>query len=171
MAELGKRGLTFDGWLYHTQLDEFLALARAVPEVTMVLDHVGGPIGVGPYAGKRDEVFAQWKSSMAEIARCPNVVVKLGGLGMRMFGFDVQSGRHPPSSEALAHAWRPYIETCIELFGPDRGMFESNFPVDKGTCSYGVLWNAFKRIAEHHSADEKTALFSGTAARVYRVAV
>ncbi|HEX2215631.1 MAG TPA: amidohydrolase family protein, partial [Xanthobacteraceae bacterium] len=168
---LAQRGLSFDAWLYHTQLPDLLDLARAFPDTTIVLNHVGGAIGVGPYAGKRDEVFAQWKASIAALASCPNMNVKLGGLGMRLFGFEVHSGRRPPSSEQLAEAWRPYIETCIETFGCERAMFESNFPVDKGTCSYGVLWNAFKRIAKDFSPAEKTALFSGTAARVYRVAV
>jgi L-fuconolactonase len=170
-AELAPRKLSFDAWLYHTQLDELLDLARAFPETTIVLNHVGGVIGVGPYAGKRDEVFAGWKASIAALAQCPNVNVKLGGLGMRMFGFDVHKGERAPTSEQLAAAWRPHIETCIAAFGPERCMFESNFPVDKGTCSYGVLWNAFKRVAQGCSAADKAALFSGTAARVYRIDV
>lgn len=169
--ELGKRGLSFDAWLYHPQLPELIDLARAFPDTPIVLNHVGGPIGVGPYAGKRDEVFADWKASIDTLARCPNVVVKLGGLGMRMFGFDVADGARPPTSEQLARAWRPYIEACIAAFGPERAMFESNFPVDKGTCAYGVLWNALKRIAEKYSAAEKAALFSRTAARVYRISL
>ncbi len=170
-AELAPRNLSFDAWLYHTQLDELLDLARAFPETTIVLNHVGGVIGVGPYAGKRDGVFAVWRTAIDALAQCPNVNVKLGGLGMRMFGFDVHTGERPPTSEQLAVAWRPYIETCIAAFGPGRCMFESNFPVDKGACSYGVLWNAFKRIAERYAPDEKAALFGGTAARIYRIAM
>ncbi|MCC7348201.1 MAG: amidohydrolase family protein [Variibacter sp.] len=170
-AALAPRGLSFDAWLYHTQLAELTELARAFPDTTVVLNHIGGPIGVGPYADKRDETFAEWKRLIGELARCPNVVVKVGGLGMRMFGFDVHAGARPPSSEQLAAAWRRHIETAIAAFGPRRAMFESNFPVDKGTCSYGVLWNAFKRIAKDYSEDEKHALFFGTAARVYRVEV
>jgi L-fuconolactonase len=114
-------------------------------------------------------VFTEWKKSVAELARCPNVHVKLGGLGMRLFGFDVHTGDLPPSSEQLATLWRPYIETCIEAFGVDRAMFESNFPVDKGSGSYQIFWNAFKRIAQGCSASDKTALFSGTASRFYRL--
>jgi predicted TIM-barrel fold metal-dependent hydrolase len=162
-------GLSFDAWMYHTQLDELTVVAQAHPDATIVLNHVGGAIGIGPYAGRRDEVFAEWRQSIVELARCPNVHIKLGGLGMRLFGFDVHSYAQPPSSEQLAQAWRPYIETCIEQFGPRRAMFESNFPVDKGSCSYQSLWNAFKRITAGMSNADKQALFSGTATRVYRL--
>ena len=168
-ARLHPLGLSFDAWMYFTQLGELIDLTRAFPATPIVLDHVGGAIGIGPYAGKRDEVFAEWKKSIGELARCPNVHVKLGGLGMRLFGFDVHTGAMPPGSEQLATLWRPYIETCIEAFGPQRAMFESNFPVDKGGGSYHVFWNAFKRIAAGCSAAEKTALFAGTATRFYRL--
>jgi predicted TIM-barrel fold metal-dependent hydrolase len=168
-SRLHPLGLSFDAWMYFTQLGELVDLARAFPETPIVLNHVGGAIGIGPYAGKRDQVFSEWKSRIEELARCPNVSVKLGGLGMRLFGFDVHAGELPPSSEQLAQAWRPYIETCIAAFGPNRAMFESNFPVDKGSGSYHVFWNAFKRIAGGASADEKTALFSGTASKFYRL--
>ena len=156
-TRLAPLGLSFDAWMYHTQLGELVDLARAYPQTPIVLDHVGGPIGLGPYAGRRDE------------AGCLNVHIKLGGLGMRLFGFDVHEKELPPSSEQLAAAWRPYIETCIAAFGPERAMFESNFPVDKGSGSYQIFWNAFKRIAAGSSADEKAALFSGTASRFYRL--
>jgi predicted TIM-barrel fold metal-dependent hydrolase len=168
-ARLASLGLSFDAWMYHTQLDELVDLARACPETQIVLDHVGGPIGLGPYAGKRDEVFTAWSSRIRELAACPNVHIKLGGLGMRMFGFTHHLGEVPPGSEELAAAWRPYIDTCIAAFGPQRAMFESNFPVDKGSCSYHVLWNAFKRITAGCSQAEKTALFSGTATKFYRL--
>jgi predicted TIM-barrel fold metal-dependent hydrolase len=168
-AKLSPLGLSFDAWMYHTQLDELIDLARAFPATQIVLDHVGGPIGLGPYTGKRDEVFAVWSGKMRELATCPNVHIKLGGLGMRMFGFEVHGGDLPPSSEQLAALWKPYIETCIEAFGVNRAMFESNFPVDKGGGSYHVFWNAFKRLAAGYSADEKAALFSGTASRFYRL--
>jgi L-fuconolactonase len=168
-ARLHLLGLSFDAWMYFTQLGELVDLARAFPETPIVLDHVGGAIGIGPYAGRRDAVFAEWKQSIGELARSPNVRVKLGGLGMRLFGFDVHTGATPPSSEQLATLWRPYIETCIEAFGPQRAMFESNFPVDKGGGSYHVFWNAFKRLAQGCSAAEKTALFSGTASKFYRL--
>jgi L-fuconolactonase len=168
-ARLAPLGLGFDAWLYHTQLGDLVDLARAFPDTLIVLDHVGGPIGLGRYAGRRDEVFALWRARIGELAACPNVYIKLGGLGMRMFGFTVHTHEMPPSSEELAAAWRPYIEAGIAAFGPDRAMFESNFPVDKGSCSYHVLWNAFKRIAAGCSAAEKTALFSGTAKKFYRL--
>jgi L-fuconolactonase len=168
-ARLHPLGLSFDAWMYHTQLGELVDLARAFPETPIVLDHVGGPIGLGPYAGKRDEVFAEWRGRIAELAGCPNVHIKLGGLGMRLFGFDLHEGELPPSSEQLAAAWRPYVETCIAAFGADRCMFESNFPVDKGSGSYQVFWNAFKRIAAGCSTSEKAALFAGTASRFYRL--
>jgi len=162
-------GLTFDAWMYHTQLGELIAVGRAVPGATIILNHVGGALGIGPYAGRRDEVFAEWRNSIRELAQNPNVHIKLGGLGMRLFGFDVHRGALPPSSQQLADAWCPYIESCIEAFGPSRAMFESNFPVDKGSCSYQVLWNAFKRIAAGASPEDKRALFSETATRVYRL--
>jgi predicted TIM-barrel fold metal-dependent hydrolase len=144
-------------------------LARAFPQTTVVLDHAGGPFVIGPYAGRREEAFTQWRDGMYEVANCPNVYVKLGGLGMKLIGFAFHENDLPPASQDLENAWRPYIETCIEAFGPQRSMFESNFPVDKGTCSYQVLWNAFKRLAATYSADEKTALFSGTASKAYRL--
>ncbi|MDR2983389.1 MAG: amidohydrolase family protein [Nocardiopsaceae bacterium] len=170
IARLGKLDLSLDTWLYHTQIPELVDLARAFPAQPIVLDHVGGAIGLGRYAGKRDEVFTAWTAAIRELAACPNVFIKLGGLGMRMFGFNVHEQAEPPSSETLAGLWRPYIETCIAAFGVKRAMFESNFPVDKGSGSYQVFWNAFKRIAAGCSADEKAALFSGTARRFYRLA-
>ncbi len=170
-AQLAPLGLSFDAFMYHTQLADVLDLARAFPETPIVLNHVGGPIGLGRYKGKRDAVFADWSARIRELASCPNVHVKLGGLGMRLLGFDVHEGELPPSSEQLAAAWRPYIETCITAFGADRAMFESNFPVDKGSYGYGVFWNACKRLAQGASASEKASLFHGAASRVYRLGV
>jgi L-fuconolactonase len=164
---LGRMGLTLDIWAYHTQLPLVLALARAAPETTIILDHVGGPLGTGPFRGKRAEVFPVWRHSLRAIAALSNVNVKLGGLAMHVNGFDFQDNPLPPSSQQMADAWQPYMETCIEAFGPARCMFESNFPVDKGMCSYAVLWNAFKRLAAGASEAERHALFAGTAARVY----
>lgn len=170
VAQLGALGLTYEAWQYHPQLKEVTALARAVPQTTMILNHCGGPLGIGPYAGKADEVFATWKADLRELAGCPNVVVKLGGLGMDIGPFVAHMKRAiPPSSTEIAAAWKPWIEACIEAFGPDRCMFESNFPVDKLSTGYAVLWNAFKRLAAGASTGEKTALFSGTAKRVYRL--
>jgi predicted TIM-barrel fold metal-dependent hydrolase len=166
---LAGHGLPLDVWCYHTQLPHVVALSRAVPELTVVVDHVGGPLGIGPFAGRQAEVFPEWKQRMLDLAELPNVVVKLGGLTMYVGGFDFHRNPKPPDSAQLAKTWQPYIETCIEAFGADRCMFESNFPVDKGMCSYRVLWNALKRLASGAGASEKTALFSGTAARVYRL--
>ena len=168
-ACLAPLGLSFDAWLFHPQIGELADLARAFPDTKIVLDHCGGPIGVGGYANRRDEIFAGWKTSIQEIAKCRNVVVKLGGLAMKLLGYDFHLRPRPPSSEDAAAAWRPYIETCIEAFGPERCMFESNFPPDKGQCSYQVIFNAFKRIAAPCSEPEKTALFSKTAADFYRL--
>src|ERR1019366_3447235 len=168
-SRLAKLGLTFEGWCYHPQLGEIADLARAFPDTTIILNHVGGFLGVGPYASRRAEEFAKWQASIRELAKCPNVVVKLGGLGMLIFGFDLHLHDDPPSSEVLAATWKPFIETCIEAFGVDRCMYESNFPVDKQSCDYTACCNAFKRLSAGASAAEKKALFSGTAARVYRV--
>ena len=168
-ACLAPLGLSFDAWLFHPQIGELADLARAFPDTGIVLDHCGGPIGVGSYANRREEIFANWKASIQDIAKCPNVVVKLGGLAMRLLGYDFDRRPKPPSSEDAAAAWRPYIETCIEAFGAGRCMFESNFPPDKGQCSYQVIFNAFKRIAAQYSEPEKTALFSGTATEFYRL--
>lgn len=168
-ACLAPLGLSFDAWVYHPQLADLVDLARAFPGTKIVLNHVGGPIGLGRYKGKRDAVFADWSARIRELAACPNVYVKLGGMGMRMFGFDFHEGALPPSSEQLAAAWRPYVETCIAAFGPSRAMFESNFPVDKGSYGYGAYWNACKRLAQGASASEKADLFHGSASRFYRL--
>jgi predicted TIM-barrel fold metal-dependent hydrolase len=168
-SALGQLGLSFDAWVYHPQVHEVLDLARAFPGTTIILDHLGGPAGVGPYSERRAEVFATWKASLSELARCENVFVKMGGLAMRLSGFDFPARELPPSSEALATSFRPYVETAVELFDPGRCMFESNFPIDKGGCSYPVLWNAFKRIVACASLEDKRAMFFGAAARAYRI--
>jgi len=168
-ACLASLDLSFDAWLFHPQLGELADLARAFPDTRIVLDHCGGPVGLGRFAGRREETFAVWKAAIQDIAKCENVVVKLGGLAMRLLGYDFHERPRPPSSEELAAAWRPYVETCIEAFGANRAMFESNFPPDKGQCSYQVIFNAFKRIAASCSEAEKTELFSRTAADFYRL--
>ena len=168
-AKLSALGLSFEAWQYHPQLPEVTDLARAFPETLIVLDHVGGPLGIGPYAGRRDEVFAAWRADIAELAREPNVWVKLGGLGMTICGFEHHKRDVAPGSAELAQAWRPYIETCLEAFGPQRAMFESNFPVDRASCSYANLWNAFKRITAAASTAEKALLYRDTARRFYRL--
>jgi predicted TIM-barrel fold metal-dependent hydrolase len=164
---LARLGHSFDAWVYHPQLDEVTGLADAVPDCKIVLNHCGGVVGINAY--KKDEVFPVWKKSIDALAQRPNVYVKLGGLGMRLCGHEFDKLADPPSSQMLADAWRPYIETCIAAFGPARAMFESNFPVDKGSYSYPVFWNACKLLAEGASAAEKVDLFAGTAKRFYRL--
>jgi L-fuconolactonase len=166
---LSSRKLTFEIWCAHTQLPDAISLARAFPDTTLILDHFGGPIAIGPYAGKRDEVFAVWKTQIDELARCPNVVAKLGGLNMEINGYKWEHRATPPTSTELAEATHSYFNHTINRFGPNRCMFESNFPVDKMSCSYTVLWNSFKRLSKGYSADERTQMFYGTAARVYRL--
>lgn len=168
-AKLGAMGLSFDAWNYHHQIPALTGLARAFPYVTIVLDHFGGPLGIGPYEGKRAEIFAQWKKDIADLAQCPNVVAKLGGINMPVNGFGWHKRPKPATSDELVAATRDYYLYSIEKFGPHRCMFESNFPVDKASCSYAVLWNAFKKIAAGFNADEKAALFHGTAAKAYRL--
>lgn len=168
-AHLAPRQLTFEAWCYHPQIPDVTALARAFPDTTIILDHFGGPLGIGPYAGKQDEVYAQWRASITTLATCPNVVAKLGGINMEVNGFGWHEKPRPPSSQELMEATRPYYEFTIEKFGVERCMFESNFPVDMVTCSYTVLWNSFKRLTTNYSAAEKAALYHDTAARVYRL--
>ena len=168
--ELGKRGMTFDAWLYHPQIPELTDLARAFPDQPIVFDHFGGPLGIGPYAGKRTEILAYWREAVADLARCENVVAKLGGLVMAINGFGFHKNDRPATSEELAAATGEYHRHMIDCFGVDRCMFESNFPVDKVSCSYRVLWNSFKRLTKGFSASEKAALFHDTATRVYLVA-
>jgi L-fuconolactonase len=169
-AQLARLGLSFESWQYHPQLSDAIDLARAFPDTSIILNHVGGVLGVGPYSGRRQEILQTWQRDIKEFAKCPNVSVKLGGIGMTSFGFEFHERAVPPSSEELAAAWRQYIEPCIEAFGVDRCMFESNFPPDKQSCGYTELWNAFKRITAAASSGEKAALYSGTAARVYKLA-
>ncbi len=169
-AHLARLGLSFDAWVLEPQIGEVTDLARAFPDTRIVLDHVGTPLGVASYAGRRAERFGVWAAAIRELAAEPNVFVKLGGLAMAFPGFDTYMAETPATSETLAEDWRPYIETCIEAFGPARAMFESNFPVDFGTCSYAVLWNAFKRITKGASADEKALLYAGAARDFYRLA-
>ena len=168
LAVLNRMGLSFDSWVYHPQLREVAEIAALFPDMTIVLGHVGSPILGGPYRGKRDEVFANWKAGIAEVAQHDNVVVKLGALPIRLPG-GTYDRTMPPGSEEVASAWRPWIETCIEAFGATRCMFESNFPVQRRWCSYQVVWNAFKRMAAAASTEEKAALFAGTATRAYRI--
>jgi L-fuconolactonase len=166
-VHMGRLGLLFEPSVFHPQISDVTDLARAFPDTGIVLNHIGGPITRGRYAKLTEEVFAQWKASMAELAGCPNVYVKLGGLARRTPGVTFNKLDMPPSSEDLARRWKAYIETTIELFGPERCMFESNFPIDKSCYSYRVVWNAFKRICADYSPAEKAALFSESAYRIY----
>ncbi|WP_426153165.1 amidohydrolase family protein [Pseudomonas sp. DC3000-4b1] len=167
LAVVQRMELVLDIWAYHTQLNEVLALARDFPDLVIVIDHLGGPLGAGCYADQRAQVFASWAASLERLAQQPNLRLKLGGLGMKVAGFDLDAAPLPPTSQALSQAWRPYLLTAIDCFGVERCMFESNFPVDKGMVSYGVLWNAFKRTVEDFTESEKDRLFSGTAKDVY----
>ncbi|MEM7346984.1 MAG: amidohydrolase family protein [Chloroflexota bacterium] len=168
VAVINRLGLSLDCWLYHTQLDEVAQLADAHPALTIILNHVGSPILGGPYRGKTDEVFKEWKAAIIRVSQRENVYVKLGALPIRMPSYDGDRSL-PPGSEEVAAAWRPWMETCIDAFGPARSMYESNFPVQKRWCSYQVCWNAFKRISAGASAAEKADLFAGAAARAYRI--
>ena len=168
-AHLHSLGLSFDAWLYHPQIPELVDLARAFPDTQIVLDHLGAPLGVHSYANRRAEVFATWRKNIEMLSSCPNVCVKLGGLGMPVMGFGFETGAEPPSSLTLAKAWRDYFDVCIEAFKPERCMFESNFPVDKQSYSYATLWNAFKRYADSFSHDDVAALFHDTAERIYKL--
>jgi len=162
-------GLAFDASIFHHQVDDVTTLARAVPEANIVLIHFGSPLGYGPYAGKQAEIFTQWRTDMTALATCPNVTVKLGGIMIQHAGFDYGQENAPASSAVLAEIWRPYTETCIELFGAERCMVESNYPVERIGVTYGAIWNTFKRITKDATAAEKAAIFSGTAKRVYRL--
>ncbi len=169
VAELGRRGLTYDSWHYHHQNAEMLELARAVPDTAMILDHFGSPLGVGMYAGRRDEIFDEWAAGITALAACENVVAKLGGLAMPDNGFGWHEADRPPTSDEFVEAQARYYHHTIEAFGPERCMFESNFPVDRFSLSYPVFWNAAKKIAARYSAAERAAMFEGTARRIYGI--
>lgn len=170
VSTLGSMGFSFDAWLLHPQIPELTAMARDLPEVSIVLDHLGGPVGTGSFSDRRAQIFDEWKVSMAELATCPNVTLKVGGIGMEMyFGMGWHEQPEPPSSEVVASYWGDWIRYAIDTFGPDRCMFESNFPVDRSALPYTVLWNAFQIVAQQYSNNEQEQLFSGTATRVYKL--
>ena len=166
-AELGPLGLSFDAWLHFHQIPRLTALARRFPQTLIVLNHCGGVLGTGAY--DRDQTFAAWRSAIADLATCPNVMVKVGGLGMALSGFGFDRGDRPPSSQMLAQAWGKWVDACIAAFGPNRVMFESNFPVDKASTSFRTLWNAFKRLTAGHTAADRHAMLCGTAAQFYQI--
>lgn len=167
--ELDNRNLTFDAWLYHPQIPELTQLARLFPDTTIIFDHFGGPLGVGPYAGQGDAIFEQWCVDVAELAKCANVYPKLGGIVMPINGFGWHKNDRPATSDEIVAATGRYHLKAIELFGPERCMFESNFPVDKASCSYGVLWNAFKKLSANFSESDKQWLFHDTAVKAYKL--
>lgn len=169
LKRLAARGLTYDTITYHHQLPELIELTRAVPEATTVLNHMGFALGVGRFAGRRHEVFAEWRGHLRELAKSPNVYLKVGGLGLPFWGFGFETWDRRPGSDELAEVWKPYVEAAVEAFGADRCMLESNFPPDAQSCDYAELWNALKKIVRDYSEVEQTALFSGTAAKVYRI--
>jgi L-fuconolactonase len=168
-AHLRRYGMSFEGWVYHTHIADVTNLARAFPDIPIVFNHLGGPIGIGSFAGKKDEVFAAWKPAIVELAKCSNVVAKVGGIQMIVNGYGWHERKRPPTSDELLEANRKWYLHTIEQFGPNRCMFESNFPVDKLSCSYTVLWNQFKKLTKGFSADERTAMFHDTAMRTYRL--
>ena len=171
IRRLGQMGLSFDLWMFHPQIDEAVSLADACPDTLIIIDHLAMPLGVGPYATHRREVFEAWRQGLEQLAKRPNLRLKLGGLGMPYAGFDHHFPQTPPSSTELARAWLPFVETACLLFGADRCMFESNFPADAQTCGYGTIWNAFKRLTADWSTAERDMLFSGTARATYRLDV
>lgn len=169
VARLGERGLTFDTWMFHHQIPEYTDLAKAVPDTTMIFDHFGMPIGVGPYADQKEEIFARWKDDVAELSECPNVYAKLGGLAMPDMGFGWNLRDEPPSSDEFATAQSRWYDHAIACFGPERCMFESNFPVDRQSISYRTLWNGLKKIAANYPDADQDLMFSGVAREVYRL--
>jgi L-fuconolactonase len=168
-SQLQPLGLSFDAWMYFDQLPQLTILAQLFPDTRIVLNHIGGPIGIGPYANQREEVFEQWRRHIIELSGCENVCVKLGGMTMTVSGFGWHKLEAPPGSEQLAEAMAPYFQTCIEHFGAQRCMFESNFPVDRASCSYTILWNAFKRVSRAYSASERADLLHDSASEFYRI--
>jgi predicted TIM-barrel fold metal-dependent hydrolase len=171
IAQVYRLGLSFDAWLYYNQLHDVVELARKFPDLPIILNHIGGPLGVGAWEGKIEEVFQAWKPAIAEVATCPNVYVKVGGLGMGyLTGFGWEKRPKPPTSDELVEKNRRWFEHTIEVFTPNRSMFESNFPPDKESSSYTVVWNHFKKFSKQYTKDERTAMFHDVALRVYRLA-
>jgi predicted TIM-barrel fold metal-dependent hydrolase len=168
-AQLEPLGLSFDAWCYYTQLDGIGALAKAFPHTTIIMNHCGGPLGSASFAARRQQAYDAWVAALKALAVYPNVYMKIGGLGMWTTGLAAVGAMPPASSSVIAEQERPYIETCIQAFGVERCMFESNYPVEAGVGSYHTVWNVFKRVAAGYSTAEKSALFSTTAAKAYRL--
>ena len=170
VRQLARMDLSLDVWAYHTQADEILTLARENSAMPVIIDHMGGPIGVGPYARDLPGMLADWAAGLQRLASLPNTFIKFGGAGMPVFGFGFHEASRPPSSDDLVRAWKTHYEICLSAFGPERFMFESNFPVDNGSFSYAILWNAFKKLSAGCSPTERHDMLAATAARVYRLA-
>jgi predicted TIM-barrel fold metal-dependent hydrolase len=169
LREVASRGLLFEASIYHPQIRDVTALARAVPEAQIVVVHSGSPVGHSSYRGREKEVHGNWLRDMKDLAACPNAAIKLGGILMTLAAYDFGQTARPITSEALAKLWRPFIEPCFELFGPQRCMVSSNFPVDKAGFGFGTVWNMFKHVTRDCSADEKQAIYSATARRIYQI--
>jgi predicted TIM-barrel fold metal-dependent hydrolase len=169
LRRLASRGMSYDVYVFQVQLADVIAAARALPEVTFVLNHLGGIVGISPWTGRREDLFPQWREDISTLAREPNVYLKLGGMNMFIPAFDWHKQERRPSSRQLVDATGKYFDHGIECFGPDRCMFESNFSPDKLSGSYRTLWNSFKLIASGCTPEEKAAMFAGTARRVYRL--
>ncbi len=170
VAKLGDMGFSFDSWMYHPQLPQLVELARAAPQTSIILDHMGGPLGHGPYADDREGAMAQWRANMVEVATCPNVTLKVGGIGMdNYYNTGFGSLPAPPSSDEIVSYWEDRVHFCIETFGPDRCMFESNFPVDRQTMTYPTLWNALQKMGARYTDAEQDDLFVNTATRTYHL--
>ena len=168
-AHLARRDLSFEAWCYHPQLPELTELAQTFPDTTIILDHFGGPLGVCRYAGRVDEVFDSWREAILPLSKCPNVFAKLGGIAMEVNGHSWHTRHRPPGSQELLDATGRYYDYTIEIFGTNRCMFESNFPVDRISTSYNVLWNAFKKLTASYSLQERAQLFHDNAAKTYRL--
>lgn len=171
IACIERFGLSLDLWCFFTQLDEVLDVARNFPGLCIIVNHTGGPVGIGPYQGQQELVFSQWRRNITALAGCPNVVIKIGGLAMRYGGYRFNELAEPPSSDFLVQKWNDYVHAAIDIFGPQRSMFESNFPVDRGMCNYHVLWNAFKKMSRRYTPSERRCLLSETAANIYRIEI
>ena len=167
--QLAQRGLVLDLWVYQTQLDDVVHLAQTLPTLRIVVNHAGGPLGIGTYQEHPERHFADWRRALSQLAACPNIFIKIGGFGMPIMGFDWTSASTPPTSLALASRIEPYVAACIELFGYQRCMFESNFPVDKGSFSYSVLWNAYMRVTQEWTETDRQQVFHDTACHVYQL--
>ena len=163
-------GLSLDITVYFHQLEELADFAKSVPNLTIVLNHIGGLYRIGPYANKDNEVLPHWREGIRKVSECDNIVLKLGGIGQPRYGFLWHTYNKPISSETLSDELAPLINYCIDQFTPARCMFESNFPPDKVSYSYNILFNAFKLLSKQYSDKERADLFHDTATRIYKIA-